>query len=335
MRPGARRALPLLAALMLATPAWAEAPVPTEAPATRIHDGAGLLTPSELDALTRERMRLSLNARAQLVVVTLRDAGGESPKDIAVRTLNAWTTGRRSAVLLVLMNPRKLYIQPGTDLADVLDEPTASAICASVVAPKLRAGDKAGAIQAGLEAIAAKVAPSDPARQAFTPEKENPTPEELQSKLDAMVAAVGGKTDGPPEGEAGGEAAPEESGSNGLMPLGVVVLALATGGGVWGLVRASQRKCYQCGERLRKDRRVLEPATYHSVGRGELHFSCRSCGSEFTEAIMLPMLQLSSSSSSSDSSWSSSSDSSSSSSSSDSSSSSSSSDGSGGGGSDW
>jgi len=276
-------------------------------------------------------MRLSLRAGAQLVVVTLRDAGGESPKDIAVRTLNAWAAGRRSAVLLVLMNPRKLYIQPGTDLADVLDEPTASAICASVVAPKLRAGDKAGALRAGLEAIADKVAAPEPVRQAFTPEKENPTPEELQSKLDAMVDAVQGKGDGENVEAALVEDAPADFGSNGLLPvLGVVVLALATGGGVWGLVRASQRKCHQCGERMRRERRVLEHPTYSSSGRGELHFSCRSCGAEFTEAIVLPML-VESSSSSSD--FGSSSSDSSSSSSSDSSSSSS--DGSGGGGSSW
>jgi uncharacterized membrane protein YgcG len=56
-------------------------------------------------------------------------------------------------MLLVIMEPHRLYIQPGTALADTLDESTSSSICSTVIAPRMRAGDHVGAIDDGLHAI--------------------------------------------------------------------------------------------------------------------------------------------------------------------------------------
>jgi uncharacterized protein len=310
----ARRCVPLLAALWVSAAAQAGAPVPEDAPPSWIHDGAGLLSPSERDALSEARARLEARAGMRLAVVTLRSADGEAPKSVAVRTLNAWNAGRKSAVLLVLMSPRKLYIQPGTDLAGVLDEPTSSSICASVIAPKLRAGDKAGAILAGLEAIADKVASAEPVR-----------PEDRVASTEAPQPAQPEWTP-PPEEESDGPPFPLVAGG------AIALFAIGVGGSVWSMARAARRKCDRCRTPMQKERRVFEEPTYTSTGRGELHYACGGCGFSFTEALVLPILVESAVSSSTDTSWSSSSDSSSSSSSSSDSSSSS---GSGGGGSDW
>src|SRR4051794_7139945 len=96
--------LGLMALLAVSSPARAD--VPATPPPSWIHDGAGLLKPSELTELTALRVQLEQQTGARLGVVTLSEAGGESPKSIAVRTLNAWNAGRKSALLLVLLSPR-------------------------------------------------------------------------------------------------------------------------------------------------------------------------------------------------------------------------------------
>lgn len=174
----------LLAFLALSSPGWALARVPAAAPPSWIHDGAGLLTPEELTALTTRKEQLEQQTGVRLVVLTLASAEGESPKEIAVRTLNAWNAGRGSVLLLVLMSPRELYIQPGTDLATVLDSETASAICSDVVAPRMRGGDRAVALREGLEAIAARLA------QGRGPPLQQPDPSGSPDWL-AWVAGLG------------------------------------------------------------------------------------------------------------------------------------------------
>lgn len=322
---GTRWAFTLCLLALSAVSSWAWAGVPSDAPPSWIYDGANLLNPEEITELSTLREKLEQESGARLVVLTLAEAGSESSKSIAVRTLNDWNAGRKSALLLVRLSPRELYIQPGTDLASTLDSSTSSSICSGVIAPKLRSGDRAGAIRAGLEAISARItsasesapplaqASSDPQALAVpasaqnslpaAPSRNSAIPWWVSSFTDAMVW-VGG--------------------------LGTVVL------GVLGLSRLFARKCKECGKRMKKSSRITLQPTYSSSGQGMHTFTCGSCGYSFNERYIIAQL-VESTSSSSDSSWSSSSsDSSWSSSSSDSSSSSSSSsDGSGGGGSSW
>ncbi|HZI14621.1 MAG TPA: TPM domain-containing protein [Myxococcus sp.] len=256
-----RRAAPpclwsLLALLALASPVWALAPVPAAAPPSWVHDGAGLLTPEELTALTTRKEQLEQQTGVRLVVLTLASAGGESPKDIAVRTLNEWNAGRKSVLLLVLMSPRELYIQPGTDLATVLDSATASAICSKVVAPRMRGGEQGAALREGLEAIAARAQGSGP-----------PLPQR----------------DLPP-----GASAPEEPGS--LDWLAWLAGLGAVAGAGWGLSRLRGRKCQLCGARMKQSKEVITRPTYTSAGRGRRHYQCRSCGLSFSEEHVIAQL---------------------------------------------
>ena len=132
-------------------PAFALALVPT--PERGVADGARILEASDRAAVADAIDGVASSTGARVAVLTLSDAAGEEPKTIAVRTVNAWQLGKRSALLLVVMNPHKLYIQPGDDLASALDEPTASAICHDTIAPKMREGASREAILAGVAAI--------------------------------------------------------------------------------------------------------------------------------------------------------------------------------------
>jgi hypothetical protein len=140
-----------LALLASAGPAFALALVP--APDRGVADGAQILDASDRAAVADAIDGIASSTGARVAVLTLSDAAGEDPKAIAVRTVNAWQLGKRSALLLVVMNPHELYIQPGDDLASALDEPTASAICHDTIAPKMRSGASREAILAGVAGI--------------------------------------------------------------------------------------------------------------------------------------------------------------------------------------
>lgn len=300
---------------LLAVSSTARAGVPSSPPAGWIYDGASLLKREELNALATLKEQLEQQTGTRLVVLTLASADGESSKTIAVNTLNTWNAGRKSALLLVLLSPRELYIQPGTELAPVLDSSTASSICSGVIAPKLRSGDRAGAIRAGLQAIAARLTSASEAPVASPP-----------STLTATTPTAEPSQPPPPRVIPNGGVSNAETRSEWVDYAEGAGGTLALGAGGWGLWLLTRRKCKECGKRMRKTSRVTQAPTYSSTGQGEHTFDCDSCGYTFSETYFIAQL-VESTSSSSDSSWSSSS--------SDSSSSSSSSDGSGGGGSSW
>lgn len=316
----------LLALSAVSSPAWALAGLPSSPPSSWIYDGASLLSASERSELAARKEQLEEETGARLVVVTLSSADGEAPKAIAVRALNMWNAGRRSALLLVLMSPRELYIQPGTELASLLDGATSSAICSGVVAPKMRSGDRAAALRAGLEAMASRISSGSGASSARTEEDILPTAQ-------ARGSAV-------PLQRYGESAESASSGSGSWAWLGWMLGLSGLGGGIWGLSLLFAKKCTECGKRMTKSSRTISQPTTLSTGEGERTYACGGCGYTFSETYVIAQIVESTTSSTdsntSYSSWSSSSsDSSWSSSSSDSSSSSSSSDNSGGGGSTW
>ncbi|HZV03035.1 MAG TPA: TPM domain-containing protein [Planctomycetota bacterium] len=140
----------LLAVLLATSPAFAQG-------RSFVEDRASILSPSELAAIESRVQSYAAREHVQLAVLTLADAGTTDPKAIAVATLNEWNAGQRSVLLLICMNPHEVFIQPGTQLASTFDEATASAICRDEVGRRLRAGMRGGAIEAGLDAIEARL----------------------------------------------------------------------------------------------------------------------------------------------------------------------------------
>jgi uncharacterized membrane protein YgcG len=146
--------------LMLYGPVAAAGPALPRPVGALVLDEAELLSREEAAEL-RERMRRTEDERGvRLAVVTLRNTDGESPKSIAVRALNQWQVGRRSVLLLVSMQPRELYIQPGTELASRFDDEWSSDTCRTVIAPRMRENRRGAALLAGLDAIASRLVPS-------------------------------------------------------------------------------------------------------------------------------------------------------------------------------
>src|SRR5690348_5106131 len=106
------RALLLLvpALVAAAAPVFAQAPVPPRPAGSFVSDAAGILTQDERASLEAIAARSESEDGVRLAVLTLPSSNGEEPKSIAVRTLNSWNAGRRSVLLLVILDPRKLYV---------------------------------------------------------------------------------------------------------------------------------------------------------------------------------------------------------------------------------
>lgn len=172
---------------LLATPTFAQ----TFPPLTgRVVDTAGLLQPDQAAALDAKLTGIEQATGHQLVVATVPDLQGYPIEDYGYRLGRAWALGDKAkddgAILLIAKNDRKLRIEVGYGLEPLLTDAYSSIIINQVITPKFKAGDFAGGIDAGVDAIAEQI---------------KLTPEEA-AKRTAELAAKGNKGNGKVDGGA-------------------------------------------------------------------------------------------------------------------------------------
>jgi uncharacterized protein len=145
-------ALLVLAVTILGTP---------PAPSRWVEDTAGMLSPAARANLD-ERLAQYERATGHQIVVWIGNAlDGAALDQWAVETFAAWKLGRKGeddgVALFVFAEDRKIAIEVGYGLEDELPDATASRIIRETMAPKLRGGDRDGAITDGVDAILAAV----------------------------------------------------------------------------------------------------------------------------------------------------------------------------------
>lgn len=145
----------LLAALALATPVTAQTfPKLTG----RVVDTAGLLSPEQVQQLTRLSAETETASSRQLVVATIPDLQGYAIEDYGYRLGRDWGIGQKDAnngiILLVAPKERKVRIEVGYGLEPIMTDALSSVIVNQTILPRFRAGDMAGGIVAGAQAIA-------------------------------------------------------------------------------------------------------------------------------------------------------------------------------------
>ncbi len=122
-----------------------------------------------------------------ICVRTISDANGEDVKHIAVRTLNEWAPGPKSVILLVCLDPRKIYLQPGTDVEALFDEAQSNAIVKANMVTHFKCNNYAAGVLAGLAAVRSRLSVSIPVH-AHHSNKEDSLPDWL--KIAILVAVV-------------------------------------------------------------------------------------------------------------------------------------------------
>jgi uncharacterized protein len=120
-----------------------------------------MLSPAVRDALDARLAGYQRATGHQVVVWIDRTTGGAPLADWAVRTFAAWQLGRKGVddgvAIFVLADDRMIDIEVGYGLEDRIPDAIASRIIREVMAPRLRAGDRDGAVTAGADAVLAAI----------------------------------------------------------------------------------------------------------------------------------------------------------------------------------
>jgi uncharacterized protein len=146
---------------------------PSPAPAGFIHDGGPVLSATDRAELNARIEAHQAAGRGDIGVAILRDIGDYTANEIGLSIYRAWKIGtvdsigseRRDLGVLLLIVPKELapngtgdcYITTGTGAEGFITDGTAGTICRTVIIPHLARRDHAGAVRAGIDAIAAEL----------------------------------------------------------------------------------------------------------------------------------------------------------------------------------
>lgn len=123
----------------------------------RVVDAANVIPDDEEARLTQKLAALEQQSRRQLVIVTIPSLQGYEISDYGYQLGRAWGIGSKQrndgALLIVAPNEKKLRVEVGYGLEPVLTDGYSSDVINNVIVPRFKAGDLAGGIEAGTDAI--------------------------------------------------------------------------------------------------------------------------------------------------------------------------------------
>ncbi len=150
----------LLALLLVLVPLSAQAQSQPNFPklSGRVVDEARLLSPAQVGQLTQLSEDVQKASTRQFVIATIPDLQGYDIQDYGYQLGRAWGIGQKDAnngiILLVAPNQRRVRIEVGYGLEPIMTDGLSSQIINDTIIPKFKAGDMAGGIVAGAQAIA-------------------------------------------------------------------------------------------------------------------------------------------------------------------------------------
>ncbi len=152
-----RLAGPLLALLLLCCAALAQQGPAFPALTGRVVDAAGILTPEQVAAIAAPLKAHEDKTGDQVAVATVASLQGLTVEDYANRLFRHWGLGGKDrnngVLLLVAPTERKVRIEVGYGLEGALTDALTKVVISGSIAPKFKAGDFAGGIRAGTDAI--------------------------------------------------------------------------------------------------------------------------------------------------------------------------------------
>ncbi len=138
----------------------AEVPIPPT-PTRWATDTAGFMSPPALQAVDRTLENFERATGTQVLVWIGGTTGDAVLEDWTVRAFARWKVGRKGLdnglVLFVFAGDRRARIEVGYGLEGKVPDAIASRILNDVILPRIAAGDRDGAIQAGVNALLAAI----------------------------------------------------------------------------------------------------------------------------------------------------------------------------------
>src|SRR5258705_2078361 len=129
--------------------------------AGRVTDAAHILSAEQVAKLTAKLEQLEVATHHQMVIATVPTLGGRDVADFTKDLSNSWEIGRKGfndgVVLLVAPNERKVRIAVGYGLEKTLTHAVCQQIIDNAMVPRFRHGDLVGGIEAGTDALIARL----------------------------------------------------------------------------------------------------------------------------------------------------------------------------------
>src|SRR6202044_89491 len=129
-------------------------------------DTAGVLTPSDIDALNQQMEAVRVQSGYTIDAFVVKSLDGESIDDLAFDTFQTWKPGqgaKDNGVLIVIApNDRVDRIETGKGVEGALTDLQTDDIRRLAIEPRLKAGDVRGGIAAGAASIARVLTGADP-----------------------------------------------------------------------------------------------------------------------------------------------------------------------------
>lgn len=146
--------------MLLALAAWlpaARAEVPVPALAARVTDLTGTLSAQQKSALESRLAAFEANKGSQIAVLIVPTTKPETIEQYSLRVAEQWKLGRKGVddgvLLLVAKDDHALRIEVGYGLEGVIPDAIAWRVIDEIIVPRFRAGDYAGGVDAGTEAL--------------------------------------------------------------------------------------------------------------------------------------------------------------------------------------
>jgi uncharacterized protein len=128
----------------------------------RVVDGANIIPPDEQVRITQKLEALQKQSGRQLVVVTVPTLDGNEISDYGYQLGRAWGIGSKEsndgALLIVAPNERKVRIEVGYGLEGTITDGISFLVVNQQILPRFKAGDMAGGIEAGTDALIQQLA---------------------------------------------------------------------------------------------------------------------------------------------------------------------------------
>jgi uncharacterized protein len=137
-------------------------PLPPSPSPRYVHDDARWLGADAYSSLDLKLEWFERDTSSQVVVGIFKKLPeGEELFDFSQRLFGAWMPGQKGkdngVLLLIFDTDRKIRIHTGYGMEGALPDARAAQIIGDVMVPRVRAGDREGAVEAGVDAILASV----------------------------------------------------------------------------------------------------------------------------------------------------------------------------------
>ena len=125
----------------------------------RVTDTTGTLSAADVARIEGKLKAFEQQKGSQIVVLMVPTTQPEAIEQYSIRLAEAWKIGRKKVddglILLVAKNDRKMRIEVGYGLEGAVPDAIAKRIISEVIAPRFRANDYPGGIEAGVDGLIA------------------------------------------------------------------------------------------------------------------------------------------------------------------------------------